>query len=327
MFTRREILLSLACSAALAPGESANAQVWPAHQITMVVPFPAGGPTDVIARVVAERMRTSLDQPVIVENAPGAGGSIGVGRVARAAPDGYTLSFGTWSTHVVNASMLTLPYDTFADFEPVGLVVRSPMVVTASKTFPATNLKDAIAWLKANPDKAILGTAGVGSAPHIAGAFFAKATDTHLRFVPYRGVGPAMQDMLGGRVDLIIDLVANSLPQLRAGSVNALAVLSKNRLDVAPGVPTVDEAGVPGLYVASWQAIWAPKGTSSAVIARLNAAVVDALADPHVRQRLTEMSQDIPPKDEQTPQALGALQRAEMDRWSPIVKTMAVKAD
>jgi tripartite-type tricarboxylate transporter receptor subunit TctC len=327
MFTRRESLLSLACSVALALGESANAQVWPAHQITMVVPFPAGGPTDVIARVVAERMRMSLGQPVIVENAPGAGGSIGVGRVARASPDGYTLSFGTWSTHVVNASMLTLPYDTFADFEPVGLVVRSPMLVTTSKTFPATNLKDAIAWLKANPDKAILGTAGVGSAPHIAGAFFAKATDTHLRFVPYRGVGPAMQDMLGGRVDLIIDLVANSLPQLRAGSVNALAVLSKNRLDVAPDVPTVDEAGVPGLYVASWQAIWAPKGTSSAVIAKLNAAVGDALADPQVRQRLTEMSQDIPPRDEQTPQALGALQRAEMDRWSPIVRTMAVKAD
>lgn len=326
MFALREILLPLVC-AGLVLGESANAQVYPAHPVTMVVPFPAGGPTDVIGRVVAERMRTSLGQPVIVENAPGAGGSIGVGRVARAAPDGYTLSLGTWSTHVVNPATVALPYDTFVDFEPVGLIVRSPMLVTTSKTFQARNLKDAIAWLKANPDKAILGTAGVGSAPHIAGAFFAKATDTHLRFVPYRGVGPAMQDMLAGRVDLIIDLVANSLPQLRARSVNALAVLSKSRLDVAPDVPTVDEAGVPGLYVASWQAIWAPKGTRSAVIAKLNAAVVDALADPQVRQRLTEMSQDIPPRDEQTPQALGVLQRAERDRWFPIVRAAAVKAE
>ncbi len=327
MLRLRSFLPPLFGAALLALGASAGAQDFPAHPITMVVPFPAGGPTDVIARVVAERMRVSLGQPVIIENATGAAGSIGVGRVARAPADGYTLSFGTWSTHVVNAATLTLPYDTLADFEPVALVARSPMVMTASKAFPASNLKEAVAWLAANPDKAVIGTAGVGSSPHIAGIFFEKQTGTHLRFVPYRGVGPATQDMLASRVDLMIDLVANALPQLRAGNVKAFAVMSRNRLAVAPDLPTVDEAGVPGLYVASWQAIWAPKGTPAAVVARLNAAVVDSLADPQVAARLGEMAQEIPARDEQTPQALGALQRAEMDKWLPIVKTAAVKPD
>jgi tripartite-type tricarboxylate transporter receptor subunit TctC len=201
------------------------------------------------------------------------------------------------------------------------------MVMTASKTFPAGNLKEAITWLTANPDKAVIGTAGVGSSPHIAGIFFEQQTGTRLRFVPYRGVGPATQDMLAGRVDLMIDLIANALPQLRAGNVKAFAVMSSKRLGVAPDLPTVDEAGVPGLYVASWQAIWAPKGTPEPVIAKLNAAVVDTLADAQVRERLTEMAQDIPERDEQTPQALGALQRADMAKWLPIVKTAAVKAD
>ncbi|HEU5276745.1 MAG TPA: tripartite tricarboxylate transporter substrate-binding protein [Xanthobacteraceae bacterium] len=327
MLPRNLCLPTLVGAALLALGANATAQDFPAHPITMVVPFPAGGPTDVIARVVAERMRVSLGQPVVIENATGAAGSIGVGRVARAPSDGYTLSFGTWSTHVVNAATLTLAYDTLGDFEPVALVALSPMVMTASKAFPAGNLKEAIAWLAANPDKAVIGTAGVGSSPHIAGMFFEKETGTRLRFVPYRGVGPAMQDMLAGRVDLMIDLVANALPQLRAGNVKAFAVLSKNRLGVAPDLPTVDEAGAPGLYVASWQAIWAPKGTPAAVIDKLNAAVVDSLADAQVVARLSDMAQDIPARNEQTPQALGALQRAEMAKWLPIVKTAAVKPD
>lgn len=327
MLTRRQLLPTLACAAFLATGGSATAQVYPARPITMVVPFPAGGPTDVIARIVAERMRESLGQPVIIENVTGAAGSIAVGRVARAGADGYTLSFGTWSTHVINAATRELPYDTLADFAPVGLIVHSPMMITTSKTFPASNLKDAITWLTANPDKALLGTAGVGSSPHIAGAFFEKTTNTRVRYVPYRGVGPAMQDMLAGRIDMMIDFVANSLPQLRAGNVKALAVLSNNRLSVALDVPTVDEAGVPGLYVASWQAIWAPKDTPAAVVGKLNMAVVDALADPQVRQRLTEMAQVIPPREEQTPQALGALQRAELDKWSTFIKAAGIKPE
>ena len=201
------------------------------------------------------------------------------------------------------------------------------MVMTASKAFPPSNLKETIAWLTSNPDRALIGTAGVGSSPHIAGIFFAKETGTRLRFVPYRGAGPATQDMLAGRLDLMIDLVANALPQLRAGNVKAFAVFGKSRLGVAPDLPTVDEAGVPGLYVASWQAIWVPKGTPADVIAKLNAAVVDTLADPHVRQRLTDMAQDIPTRDEQTPQALGVLQRSDLAKWAPIVKTAAVKSE
>jgi tripartite-type tricarboxylate transporter receptor subunit TctC len=327
MLTRRHCLPALVGAAVLALGGGATAQDYPARPITMVVPFPAGGPTDAIARIVAQRMRISLGQPVIIENVPGAAGSIGVGRVAKAAADGYTLSFGTWSTHVVNGATLALAYDTVADFEPVALIARSPMVMTASKAFPASSLKEAIAWLTANPDKALMGTAGVGSAPHIAGVFFAKETGTQLRFVPYHGVNQAMQDMLAGQINLMIDLVANALPQLQARNVKAFAVLSKKRLGVAPDLPTVDEAGVPGLYVASWQAIWAPKGTPMDVVAKLNAAVVDALADAQVRQRLTEMAQDIPERDEQTPQALGTLQRAELAKWSPIVKTLTLKAD
>ena len=327
MLTRRQCLPALVGAAVLALSGSATAQVYPARPITMVVPFPAGGPTDVIARIVAERMRMSLGQPVIIENVSGAAGSIGVGRVARAPADGYTLSFGTWSTHVVNAAALTLAYDTLADFEPVALVARSPMVMTASKAFPASNLKEAIAWLTANPDKALMGTVGVGSAPHIAGAFFAKETGTQLRFVPYRGVNLAMQDLLAGRIELMIDLVANALPQLSVGNVKAFAVLSKKRLHVAPDLPTVDEAGVPGLYVASWQAIWAPKGTPADMIAKLNAAVVEALADGQVRRRLTEMAQDIPTREEQTPQALGTLQRADLAKWSPIVKSLTAKSE
>jgi tripartite-type tricarboxylate transporter receptor subunit TctC len=327
MSTCRPRLPALIGAVILALGASVAAQDFPARPITMVVPFPAGGPTDVIARVLAERMRVSLGQPVIIENAGGAAGSIGVGRVARAAADGYTLSFGTLGTHVVNPAMLSLTYDTLGDFEPVALVARSPMVMTASKAFPAENLKEAIAWLAANPDKAIIGTAGVGSSPHIAGLFFEKETATRLHFVPYRGVGPAMQDMLAGRVDLMIDLLANALPQLRSGNVKSFAVMGRNRLAVAPDIPTVDEAGVPGLYVASWQAIWAPRGTPAAVIAKLNAAVVDSLGDRKVAARLTEMAQDVPARDDQTPQALGALQRAEMAKWLPIVKTAAVKQD
>jgi len=327
MSTPRPPLPALVGAALLALGGSVSAQDFPARPITMVVPFPAGGPTDVIARVLAERMRVSLGQPLIVENAGGAAGSIGVGRVARAAADGYTLSFGTLGTHVVNAAMLSLTYDTLGDFEPVALVARSPMVMTASKAFPPENLKEAIAWLAVNPDKAIIGTAGVGSSPHIAGIFFEKETGTRLRFVPYRGVGPAMQDMLAGRVDLMIDLLANALPQLRAGTVKAYAVMGNNRLAVAPDIPTVDEAGVPGLHIATWQAIYAPKGTPAAVIAKLNAAVVECLADPKVAARLAEMAQDVPARDDQTPQALGALQRADMAKWLPIVKTAAAKSD
>jgi tripartite-type tricarboxylate transporter receptor subunit TctC len=327
MHTRKMLLSSLACAVAFAVSESAAAQVYPARPITMVVPFPAGGPTDVIARIVADRMRGLLGQPIIIENVTGASGSIGVGRVARAAPDGYTLSFGTWSTHVVNGAALALTYDVFNDFEPVGLIVRSPMLMTASKTLPARDLQELVAWLKANPDKATQGVPGIAGASHLAGILFQQTTGTRFQFVPYRGVGPAIQDMVAGRIDLMIDLVANSLPHVRAGSIKAYAALTKERLSAARDIPTSDEAGVPGLHVSSWQAIWAPKGTPETMVGKLHAAVVDALGDPTVRQRLTDLAQEIPLLDEQPPGALARLHKAEIDRWWPIIKQAGIKVE
>src|SRR5215204_1924160 len=327
MPTRERLLVSLACAVAFAVSGSAAAQVYPTRPITMVVPFPAGGPTDVIARIAADRMRGSLGQSIIVENVTGASGSIGVGRVARATPDGYTLSLGTWSTHVVNGAALALTYDVLNDFEPVGLIVHSPMLMTARKTIPARDLQELVAWLRANPDKATQGTAGIAGASHLAGILFQKLTGTRFQFVPYRGVGPAIQDTIAGRVDLMFDYVPNSLPHVRAGSVKVHAILAKSRLGTAPDIPTVDEAGVPGLYVSSWQSIWVPKGTPKPVTSRLNAAVVEALNDHGVRQRLTDLAQAIPQREEQTPEALGTLQKAEVDKWWPIIKAAGIKAE
>jgi tripartite-type tricarboxylate transporter receptor subunit TctC len=304
-----------------------SAQVYPTRPITMVVPFPAGGPTDVIARVLADRMRGPLGQPVVIENVTGGSGSLGVGRGAKAAPDGYMVTFGTWSTHVVNGAALALTYDVLNDFEPVGLVVHSPMLMTARKTLPARDLQELIAWLKENPDRATQGTPGIAGASHLAGILFQRTTGTRFQVVPYRGVGPAIQDMIAGRIDLMIDLVANSLPQVRDGNIKAYAVLAKSRLGTAPEIPTVDEAGLPGLHVSSWQAMWVPKGTPKAVIGKLNAAVVEALGDPTVRQRLTNIAQEIPPRDEQTPEALGKLQKAEIENWWPIIKAAGIKIE
>jgi tripartite-type tricarboxylate transporter receptor subunit TctC len=304
----------------------ASAQVYPARPITIVMPFPAGGPTDTIGRIVAERMRGSLGQPIVVENVTGASGSIAVGRVARSAPDGYTLSFGTWSTHVVNGAALELQYDVLGDFTPIGLVSNSPMLLVTKRTMPASNLKELIVWLRANPNASV-GTPGIGSAGHLAGMLFQTRTGVSLQVVPYRGVGPAMQDMIAGRIDLIFDLVANSLPQVRVGAVKAYAVMTKSRLSVAPDIPTVDEAGLPEMYVSSWQAMWAPKGTPRMVIDKLNMAVVDALADSVVRKRLVDLAQDIPLREQQTPDALGAMQKAEIEKWWPIIRAAGIKPE
>jgi tripartite-type tricarboxylate transporter receptor subunit TctC len=305
----------------------AMAQIYPSRTVTMIVPFPAGGPTDAVARIVADRMQQSLGQPVIVENIVGASGSIAVGRAARAAPDGYTLSFGTWSTHVVNGAVFTLSYDLLNDLEPIALISDSPMLIVARNALPAKNLKELIEWLKANPDTASAGTPGIATAAQLAGVLFQNVTATRFQFVPYRGVSLAIQDLMAGRIDMMFDLVANSLPQVRAGSIKAYAVLRKSRLSLAPDIPTVDEAGLSGLYVSSWQALWAPKGTPKAIIDRLNGAVVDALSDTALRQRLTDIAQEVPPRDELTPAALGNLQRAEIDKWWPIIKAAGIKAE
>ena len=300
---------------------------YPSRPITMIVPFAAGGPTDTIGRIISERVRASLSQTVIIENVTGANGSIGVGRVARAAPDGYTLGIGHWATHVINGAIYPLQYDVFSDFAPVALIATNPQLIVTKNAVPANNLSNLIAWLKANPDKASQGTAGPGSAAHVAGVFFQSITGTRFQFVPYRGAAPIMQDLLAGQIDLTFDQAANSLPQVRAGKIRAYAVTAKTRLASAPEIPTVDEAGLPGFYISVWHGLWVPKGTPNDVIAKLNAAVVEALADPAVRQRLAELGQEIPLREQQTPEALSTFHKAEIDKWWPIIKASNIKAE
>jgi tripartite-type tricarboxylate transporter receptor subunit TctC len=306
---------------------SAQAQNFPSRPITIIVPFAAGGPTDVIARVVGESLRGTLGQTVIIENVTGGAGSIGVGRVVRAAPDGYTIGIGHWGTHVVNGATYTLQYDLLKDLAPVAMLASTPSLIVSKSTVPAKDLKELIAWLKANPGKAAQGSGGAGSAAHIHGVFLQQRTGTQFQHVPYRGAAPAMRDLIAGQIDLMIDQVPNSLPHARAGKIKAYAVTSKTRLDAGPDIPTVDEAGLPGFHTSVWHALWAPQATPGNVIAALNAAVADALADPKVRQRLVELSQDIPPRAEQTPEALGAFQKAEIEKWWPVIKAANIKGD
>jgi len=288
----------------------------------MVVPFPAGGPTDTIARIVSERMSTSLAQRIVIENVTGTAGTIGAGRVARANPDGYTLCAGFLGTHVLNGAIYSLQYDVVRDFEPIALMASNPQLIVGKKAAPAKDLKELIAWLTANPGKATQGTAGVGSPSHVSGAYFQRATGTTFQFAQYRGAAPAMQDLVGGHVDLMFDQPPNSLPHVRDGNIKAYAVTARRRLASAPDIPTVDEAGLPGFYITVWSGMWAPKGTPQDVISKLNAAVVDALADKAVQGRLADLGQEVPALDQQTPAALAALQKTEIEKWWPIVKAM-----
>jgi tripartite-type tricarboxylate transporter receptor subunit TctC len=303
------------------------AQVYPSRPIAMINPFPAGGATDILARTLVEHMKGSLGQSIIVENAPGAGGSIGTARAVRAAPDGYTLSFGNWASHVGSGAMYPLQFNLLNDLDPVALIATSPLWIVARKAFPANDIKEMIAWLQANPDKASAATVGIGSGSHLCGLYLQRNTGTRFQFVPYRGGAPAAQDLVAGNVDLMCDLAANSLPFVRNGQIKAYAVMSKTRWFAATGVPTVEEIGVPGLYMSFWHGVWVSRGTARDIVAKLNAAVVSALADTDVRQRFAHQGHEIPPPEQQTPEALAAFHKAEIEKWWPIIKAANIKPE
>jgi tripartite-type tricarboxylate transporter receptor subunit TctC len=324
---RRRRFLRLAAGAAAVPALSrmARAQAFPSRPITMVVPVPAGGALDTNARLVASGMSPALGQPIVIENVTGASGSIGTGRVARSAPDGYTLVYGANVTHVLNAAVYNLNYDVVADFEPIALIGATPWLIVGKKDLPADDLKGLIAWLKANPDKGTCGTAGPGSPSHIAGVLFQQVTGTTFQFVPYRGVAPVIPDLVGGTIDIAILDPITTLPQIRAGRIKAFAMLSKSRTTMASDIPTVDEGGAPGVYMEPWQAIWAPKGTPKDVIARLNGSVVAALDDPAIRKKFAEQSYQLTPRENLTPEFLAKFHKQQTETWWPIIKAAGIK--
>lgn len=304
-----------------------RAQTYPSHPITIVVALPAGGAVDALARVFADYMRTALGQPVIVENMGGAGGTLSIARVVRSAPDGYTIGMGTLGQYVVSGAVYTLPFDMLADLTPVALLPSVPYWLVARKSLPPNTLQELVAYLKANPDKISATSVGTASLARFCGMFFQAQTGTRFQFVPYRGGAPALQDLVSGQIDLSCDLAANSLAQLRSGTIKAYAVMSKARWFAAPEVPTADEAGVPGLYVSTWHGFWAPKGTPEAVVAKLNGVALAAMADPPVRQRIADLGMDLPPRELQTPAAFAAFHKAEVEKWFPIVKAAGIKAE
>jgi tripartite-type tricarboxylate transporter receptor subunit TctC len=311
--------LLVAALATLAGVAAATAQTFPSRPVTAIVPATAGGPTDTIGRIVMARAQQILGQTIIVENVGGASGTIGTGRVVRADPDGYTIGIGGVNHYVVNASVYPLNYDTLRDFEPISMLSNGPMLIMSRNSVPAKNLQELITWLKANPDNVTFGTGGLASPPHISGLSLQTVTGNKFQFVPFRGSAPALQQVLGGQLDIIIDQASAALSVAKGGGVRAYAVTAKQRL------PTVDEAGLPGFHVSIWQAVWAPKGTPKDVIAKLNAAIAGALTDPAVQKRLAEIGQELPTREQMTPEGFGSFHKAEMEKWTPIIKAANIK--
>jgi tripartite-type tricarboxylate transporter receptor subunit TctC len=327
MLGRRLLAMLIAVLLGPAQAGGALAQAYPARPITMIVPFPAGGATDTLARYLAENLRGLLGQPVVIENVGGAAGSLGVARAVRSAADGYTLSIGTSTTHMLTGGLYALQFDLLNDLEPVILIGSEPLLIVGKKSLPADDLKGLIAWLKANPDKASVGVAGVGATGHLTGISVQKETGAKFQFVPYRGNGPAMQDLLAEQIDFMIEPASNFKSLLAAGSVKPFAITGRTRLPSSPNIPTADEAGMPGFFASLWYGLWVPKGTSKDIIARLNATMTQALADPKVKQRFDELGIQITPLPQQSPDALRTFQKQEADRWWPIIKASGIKAE
>ena len=314
-----------AAVALLALGGSASAADYPSHPITMVVPFSAGGPTDALARILGKFMEAKLGKSIVIENVTGAAGSIGVARVVHAAPDGYTVSIGHLGTHVANGAVYKLGYDLLKDLEPVVLLPSNPMIVVSNNKVPAKSLKELVDWIKSKPVPPTAGTAGAGSGSHIAGIYFENLTGAKFQFVPYRGTAPAMNDLIAGQIDLMVDQLSNSIAQVRAGTIRGYAVTDSKRAESAPDIPTADEAGVKGFYMTLWSGLWVPKGTPKEIVATLNAAAVAALHDSGVRKQLENQGLQVPPDDKLSPEALGVWQKAEIDKWWPMIKAANVK--
>jgi tripartite-type tricarboxylate transporter receptor subunit TctC len=321
----RRVILS-AFLAMLAFG-AARADDFPSHPITIVVPFSAGGPSDAMTRILAERMQRTLGQTITIENVTGAGGSLGVGRVVRSPPDGYTVGFGHLGTHVANGAIYKLGYDLVTDLEPVVLLPSNPMIIVSKNAVPAKSLAELLAWLKTRPTPATAGTAGAGSGSHIAGLYFENATGIKLQFVPYRGTAPALNDLVAGQIDIVVDQLSNSIAQVRAGTIRGYAVTDAKRVESASDIPTTDEAGLPGFHMTLWSGLWVPKDTPQAIVAKLNAAAVDALNDPGVRAKMENLGLQMTPADQLSPQALGSLQKAEIAKWWPMLKAADVKVE
>jgi tripartite-type tricarboxylate transporter receptor subunit TctC len=321
---RRIVLAALAM---LISGGDALAENFPSHPITVIVPFSAGGPSDALMRIMAERMKATLGEPVLIENVTGAGGSLGVGRTVRSPPDGYTVGFGHLGTNVANGAIYKLGYDLVSDLEPVVLLPSNPMIIVSKNAVPAKSLAELLAWLKARPTPATAGTAGAGSGSHIAALYFESVTGIKLQYVPYRGTAPAMTDLVAGQIDLIVDQTSNSISQVRAGAIRAYAVTDTKRVESAPDIPTTDEAGLAGFHMTLWSGLWVPKNTPKDIVAKLNAAAVDALNDPAVRKQLENLGLQMPPKDRMSPEALGNWQKAEIAKWWPMLKAANVKVE